>query len=199
MWERGRAILALQDRHVGELVGFLKERGRLDRTILVVTGDHGVRTRAEDPIFEGGMIDDYSFHVPLIVHAPAALGERVTIPWITSHIDVAPTVLDLLGCDAGRESEQGTPIWDPRLNERVTFFLANHYLGADGYHDQGKFRMFSTVWGSAYAGDELHFTHRELAQQGSETHEQAQETIGYMIALQEAWGSTFMKPSPATR
>ena len=57
------------------------------------------------------MIDAYSFHVPLLVYAPEALRSTSNIASLTSHIDIQPTVLDLLGLEKGREFEQGSPIW----------------------------------------------------------------------------------------
>ena len=74
-----------------------KEKGRLDKTLIVILGDHGLRTRREYPPFHAGTLDDVTFHVPLVLYAPGVVESTVRIPWMTSHIDIAPSVLDLLG------------------------------------------------------------------------------------------------------
>ena len=126
--KKARAILKIQDYWLGEILSLLNERGQLDHTIIVVVGDHGIRTREEDPQFKGG-VEAYSFHVPLYIYAPQTLDRPITINWLTSHIDVAPTVLDLLGVSKGREFEEGTSIWNPCLAARQTFFLADIVFG----------------------------------------------------------------------
>jgi hypothetical protein len=120
------------DSMFGEYLGVLRESGRLDRTLIVALGDHGLRTRTEYPPFHGGSLDDITFHVPLLLYAPGVLSSPDSIPWMTSHIDIAPSVLDLLGISRDRELEVGSPMWDPRVAERTTYFFAKGYLGADG-------------------------------------------------------------------
>jgi hypothetical protein len=121
------------DGMVGELRTVLREKRRLDKTLIVILGDHGLRTRREYPPFQGGTLDDVTFHVPLVLYAPGVVQSAVQIPWMTSHIDIAPSVLDLLGIQEDRELELGSPMWDPALADRTTFFFARGYLGADGY------------------------------------------------------------------
>lgn len=132
--ERRRAILRTEDAWISSLVDLLKSRQRLEKTLLIVTGDHGVRDPAEDPAFRPGFVDEYSFHVPLIVYAPGvARGTRLEN--VTSHIDLAPTVLGLLGVTSLGLAADGLPLWDESIRTRKTFFLGRSYLGADGYYD----------------------------------------------------------------
>jgi hypothetical protein len=106
--------------------------GRLDKTIIVVTGDHGIRTATEDPSFEPhGLVPDYSFHVPLLIFAPKVLESQQTIQGVTSHVDIAPTVLDLLGIREVREFEQGLAAWESGRSRRRIFLRAGDYLGAE--------------------------------------------------------------------
>ena len=65
--ERGRSLMLLQDAWLGEVLDLIQSLGRLDRTVVAVTADHGVRTRTEDPALPAGAISDYMFRVPLIV------------------------------------------------------------------------------------------------------------------------------------
>ncbi len=189
--QRAREVLAKQDAWLGELLELLKKHHQLERTVIVITGDHGVRTRQEDPQFRGGMIDEYSFHVPLLIYAPQALTHTETIAWVTSHIDVAPTVLDLLGVENGRAFEEGTAIWNPNLARRTTFFFAFQTLGADGYHRNGQFFMRNNMFGSIYASRLPHFDTASPLPPGSTAALEASRLLDRMIGFQEVWTRDF--------
>ena len=130
--DAGFALYREVDAMLGRYVELLREAGRLDRTLIVALGDHGLRTRTEYPPFHGGNLDDVTFHVPFLLHAPGVLSSPDTIRWMTSHVDIAPSVLDLLGIARDRELELGSPMWEPRVAGRATYFFAKGYLGADG-------------------------------------------------------------------
>ena len=46
---RGRALLRIPDIFLGEIIRILERHNQLKQTIIVVVGDHGIRTREEDP------------------------------------------------------------------------------------------------------------------------------------------------------
>lgn len=156
--ERRRAILRTEDAWISSLVDLLKSRQRLDKTLLIVTGDHGVRDPAEDPAFRPGFVDEYSFHVPLIVYAPGvARGTR--LEKVTSHIDLAPTVLGLLGVTSPGVAADGLPLWDESIRTRKTYFLGRSYLGADGYYDgrTSTFLMWNELRDLVMRSASMHF------------------------------------------
>lgn len=79
----------------------VRERGLAERTILVITSDHG-----EEFLEHGHLVHEQNYvettHVPLIVVGPGLTpGTRVEAP--VESIDLAPTLLDLAGApDAAR-------------------------------------------------------------------------------------------------
>jgi arylsulfatase A-like enzyme/Tfp pilus assembly protein PilF len=91
-----RGAVAFTDAQVGRVLTFLKDRGLADRTIVVVSGDHGEGLGEHGEDTHGFFIYESSMHVPLIVHAPFSntTGRRVAQPVRT--VDILPTVLDLL-------------------------------------------------------------------------------------------------------
>ena len=159
---RGAAVMRLQDLWLGELVETLRFEGHLDSTVIVVTSDHGVRTKNEDATFEGGSISDYSFHVPLLIYAPNAAPQTREIAHMTSHVDLASTLSSLLGVSETPVA-QGAPIWCEDLDQRATFFLARGYLGADGYRLGDKFVMHAGLTGAVYESDSMDFLARRMA------------------------------------
>ena len=185
------AILVKEDGWIGQILQVLEQQHQLDNTIIMVTGDHGVRTRQEDPSLPSGMIDEYSFHVPMLVYAPQALQHTVTIPWVTSRIDDAPTVLDLLGVDQMRGFEQGTPIWNAQLAQRSTYFFEYSQSGADGYYSGGKFFMWNRLTNAVYESSTAHFDAQDLVPRGSTTYSDVIESISRMVGLQQVWESRF--------
>lgn len=89
------------DAEIGRLMDALRASGTLERTLVVVTADHGESLGEHRYWFEHGR-DAYetTCRVPLLVRFPTILGDRPK-PGIRrgdlSLVDVAPTILDLLG------------------------------------------------------------------------------------------------------
>jgi arylsulfatase A-like enzyme len=92
-------IAALDD-NIGFVADTLRALGVADRTIVVITGDHGEKL-PDDRTFwygrNGAWLDPSEFHVPLFVLAPGLAVARRTIPSPVRHLDIMPTILDLAG------------------------------------------------------------------------------------------------------
>jgi arylsulfatase A-like enzyme len=85
------------DHHIGRLVGFLKESGQYDDTLLIVTADHG-EMLGDHGTWGKTSYFDAAFHTPLIIRDPrhtAQHGASIDLP--TESIDVMPTILDWIG------------------------------------------------------------------------------------------------------
>ena len=186
---RAHAIATTQDTWLGELLTALENAGELENTIIVVCGDHGPRSRVEDPEFPGGTLEEESFHVPMLIYAPHTLDHKFEISWMTSHVDVAPTLLDLLGVETGRESEQGAPLWEPALAQRTTFLFAAQMLGVDGYHSTNKYFMWNQMTGGVAMSSRPQFRPEDFVPPNSPEALGARRELLRMLALQEVWVS----------
>lgn len=98
---RHDAEVRYADHELGRLFAALRASGELERTLVVVTSDHGESLGEQDYWFEHGRnVSEATVRVPLIVRWPEALAERPS-PGVrdtdTSLADVAPTLLDVLG------------------------------------------------------------------------------------------------------
>jgi len=86
------------DDSVATLLDNLEREGLLDRTIVIITSDHG------DEFFEHGECDHITslyqelVHVPLIVRVPGRGGARIESR-VAASVGVTPTVLELLEID----------------------------------------------------------------------------------------------------
>jgi hypothetical protein len=156
------ALLEMEDNWVGQLLDLLQRHGRLERTVIVVTGDHGVRTRIEDPELPRARLDEYTFHVPLLLYAPGAFPSQLKIEGVTSHIDIAPSLLDLLGSDETEPFFQGVPFWDPAIGQRKTFFFGSGSVGSDGFHSPGHYYSHLLLGNAIYAAPRMSFDDNSL-------------------------------------
>jgi membrane-anchored protein YejM (alkaline phosphatase superfamily) len=87
--------LAFVDSLLDSIVGVLAEQG-LGDAVVVVVGDHGQEFNETGFYGHNSAFNTYQLRTPLIVRAPGAAPRSV--PALTSHVDVMPTILDLLGC-----------------------------------------------------------------------------------------------------
>ena len=83
------------DREVGRLVKWLEQNGGLEKTVLMVTNDHG-EGFGRHSVFEHGVSAFESIiHAPGFIVAPKLTPG--TFPHVTAHRDVAATVLGAFG------------------------------------------------------------------------------------------------------
>jgi Sulfatase len=186
-YEKGRAIIELQDEWLGEILALLERNGRLKQTIILVTGDHGVRTAFEDSAFRSNLLDERSFHVPFYLYAPTSFREPLRIDWITSHIDIAPSILDLLGIDAGRSLEQGDPLWSSRIRDRTTYLWGGDYMGVDGFHRRGHFFSKDLLNGAVMFSEQLRSEQFRLIPATDDDRRMAAARIERMRMLMNRW------------
>lgn len=90
--------IAYTDAAVGKILSKLESTGQLNRTILIVTGDHGESLGEHNESTHGMFIYNATMHVPLFIHLPG--GKARTVEQVVRHIDLEPTILDLVGIPA---------------------------------------------------------------------------------------------------
>ena len=80
------------DFQLSRVMNFLDEHGLLDRTIVVVVGDHGESLGEHGEASHGLFVYQSVMHIPLIIRVPGGTqGRRVADP--VRIVDLAPTVL----------------------------------------------------------------------------------------------------------
>ena len=87
--------IAYVDEQLGVLRDGLANRGLLDRSIIVLTSDHGEELFDHGGFEHGHAMWQELLHVPLVIWAPGVEPGRESAP--VSLTDIAPTVLDNLG------------------------------------------------------------------------------------------------------
>lgn len=96
------AGIAFVDRQIGRIVDFLDRHKLADRTLIVVTGDHGEGLGDHEELEHGHMLYNSTLRVPLLMTHPSLCkrGHRVT--QAVSLVDLLPTLQECLGLRALR-------------------------------------------------------------------------------------------------
>lgn len=94
---RNRYINAVHhlDQQLGRVVEQLRASDRLQDTIVIITGDHGEEFMEQGRWGHNSELHNGQIHTPLVLWVPGTGAEVRTDP--TSHLDLAPTLLPLLG------------------------------------------------------------------------------------------------------
>jgi len=98
------AVFELDDKLIGELMRELARKGFKQKTIIIITADHGDECREHGWIGHGTHLYDESIRVPLIAYIPGIEKPRKRDALVQS-IDIMPTILDLLGIPAPYQTQ----------------------------------------------------------------------------------------------
>jgi hypothetical protein len=115
--------LNLLDHMVKRMVDHLKEQGLLERTLLVIIGDHGQAFGQHHP--NNFMHYRYSYNenleTPAILYQPALFKPR-TFGFPTSHVDILPTLLDAMRIPYPPRVFDGESLFHNPPRQRSIFF-----------------------------------------------------------------------------
>ncbi|HSB35593.1 MAG TPA: sulfatase-like hydrolase/transferase, partial [Thermoanaerobaculia bacterium] len=145
------------DRNIVMVLDELEASGLADRTIVVLTADHGDMDGAHKLHAKGAVVYREQNHVPLIVAHPAHPGGRECRA-ITSHLDLAPTLVAL----AGPAPEHKARLVDGLPGKDLTGLLpAPEAAAVDAVHEGTLFNynMFAYLDGE-YLNKAVDYVHR---------------------------------------
>lgn len=91
------AELLYADHLVGNFVSQLRANGTLDNTILIITSDHGEFFGEDGWLNHGATVRDELYRIPCIIRYPPRISPGSSINYLTSALDLAPTIFDLAG------------------------------------------------------------------------------------------------------
>jgi arylsulfatase A-like enzyme len=91
------AGIAYMDDELGALFAVLRERGLLDRTLLVITSDHGEQWGEHGLKNHGNSLYLPAVHVPLVMRFPSRIAAGVRVKQPVSLTDLAATMIDAAG------------------------------------------------------------------------------------------------------
>jgi arylsulfatase len=119
--------LAWVDSEVGRVFDALKDRGEWDRTIVVVTSDHGEAFWEHRVRGHGDHVFEEFVQVPLVIRVPGLAPRRVAEA--VELVDVVPTLLDLAGVFVPESGVAGESLVEVMTGDRKAAdmaFFRNH-------------------------------------------------------------------------
>ena len=140
-----RNALHYGDASLGALIEGLRARGLEKNTVWVVYGDHGEAFGQHEGNYgHTFFLYDENIHVPFVIAAPGVMNRQERVRKVVSLVDVAPSLLDLVGIPSP-VAYQGRTILDGA--QRMALFLADYSLGILGLRDGPWKFMYETESG----------------------------------------------------
>lgn len=115
------------DQQIGKFLAGLRSRGVLDETLVIVTADHGECFGQHNQRIHSFAIYDPAVHVPLAVIHPSLADQPARDARLAAHVDLAPTILDMLGLDIPADW-QGQSLLAAEPRERNYFFCTGNEI-----------------------------------------------------------------------
>ena len=117
--------LRLMDVLIERIFNYMKKSGRLSRTIVIITGDHGEafgQHRGNWIHSRGSFSENY--RVPMIIYQPRLFEPKI-ITNRTLHIDLMPTLLDAMGIPYNPRLIQGESLYQHNFRRNYIFLYGN--------------------------------------------------------------------------
>jgi len=98
--------LHFADAALGNIIDSMEKEGLMENTLLFVFADHGEafyqhRKNYNHPFY----LYEENVHVPLMIYNKRLIRKTFAVNKITRHIDILPTIQDILGIDQGKMQE----------------------------------------------------------------------------------------------
>jgi len=123
------AEIAFTDAQVGRLLQAIESHGLADRTLILLTSDHGEGLGEHGESTHACFVYDTTLHVPLIIAAPGAIPGGAVVTEQVRTVDLASTILTLTGAPTPSgpgvpllEATHGTPRAAPRPAYAESFY-----------------------------------------------------------------------------
>lgn len=116
------------DEQIGNLVFFLESKGLLDRTLIVITSDHGEHLGEHDTYFQHHTVFNEILRVALIIAFPD--GRNGRSGELVQHVDIVPTIIDSLGLRSELQFDGSTLI--PLVEGHNDHAFRKVYFGSRG-------------------------------------------------------------------
>jgi arylsulfatase A-like enzyme/Tfp pilus assembly protein PilF len=127
--------IAYVDSLIGQVVEELEKKGLLEKTLIIIVGDHGESLGEHHESGHGFFIYDATQSVPLIVRIPSSAFQGKVIESQVENVDIMPSLLEFLGLPIPKEVQgrsflpliAGKSGGTERLAYSETYYPRYHY------------------------------------------------------------------------
>jgi len=124
------------DMLIGKVIAEIEDKGLLDNTVIIITGDHGQEFNENKKNYwgHGSNYSKWQTQVPFVIYYPGIEGPK-TIEHTTTHYDITPTVLyHFLGVkNPSSDYSMGYDMWDD--TDRFPHVVGDHVKYGFIMHD----------------------------------------------------------------
>ncbi len=110
------------DQFIREVFDEFKKRGLLDNTLFVIVGDHGEAFGEHGRRQHDLILWEEGLHSFSLLYAPGNLPGGTRVTGARSHLDLIPTITDVLGLDLVKGDLLGSSMLKPVPEDRTLFF-----------------------------------------------------------------------------
>lgn len=126
--------ICFADAQIGRLINALEEMGLLDKTMVIITADHGESLGEHGYYFDHGFfLYDNLIKVPLIIYYKSLMGLNKIINQQISQVDIMPTILDVENIRLPKEYKiEGvslTPLIFKGKGHAKTYVISEYFEG----------------------------------------------------------------------
>ena len=129
-WDLGRYLNVIHetDRNLARIFESVRKAGLEQDTLIVITGDHGQAFGYPHETYtQGRTVYEEDVHVPLMFWYPRMYRTPVRAKTVGSHVDLAPTIAELIGVPAAPDWT-GRSLFDDRHPHRAYFYVAEDHF-----------------------------------------------------------------------
>jgi phosphoglycerol transferase MdoB-like AlkP superfamily enzyme len=156
-----RGLERWENEFLNPVLRVLDDRGQIDNTIIMIMSDHGemlwdleedLRDSSESDELWRHQLEPYNalIRVPLLIWGT---GLRGTYPGVFRLVDVAPTLLDILGLEPDHDAYDGVSLFRPAERPIYADSAGYGYGGVALYTADGKYLISERLGNSLYKID----------------------------------------------
>lgn len=134
------ASVSFVDHWIGQILDALERTGQRERTLVLFTADHGEHL-GDHWAFGKRTFHDSAARIPMILSCPGRLPSREQVDDYIGLIDVAPTILDVIGADPNVLQPEGQSLL-PRLIDGAWRQPRNLWIGVLGRDRVATYAVF---------------------------------------------------------
>ncbi len=121
--------VAWNDHLIGKFINHLKETGRYDSSMIILTGDHGEEFKEHGSWFHCSALNEQQTRVPILIKWPKEMGRGPALK-SASHLDLVPSILEAAGYP--ETAWQGMPGRSLYQEKEATTIINTCYAGQNG-------------------------------------------------------------------
>jgi len=140
------------DFQLGKMFDVLKKNKLWENTLLIITSDHGDSLTEHDIFFDHHGLYEETTHVPLILHYPNFFTEEKRIISLVQHIDLVPTICDLVNVKYLKEEFDGQSLL-PLIHDKIDKIRDHVFIEESYVQKKSALRTKKYKYITAYEND----------------------------------------------